>query len=806
MNRLVRPTQFNLQNTFFYTVFIFIALHVLKTTSAFSLDGGNLRITTHNGWRAFEVITQGDNPSGDGVNYSMPGIFDGAGAWQVDSSTIRVLVNHETGDASISEVNLNLDSIQSAISNTITNGNTGGIRFVDSARQAYDRWSSNGGSSWTNTASASNTSFSRFCSGQAYAPNTFGQNRGFVDQIYITGEEVSRGRLFALDSVNRDLYQLTNVTGNAPGGIGGMPADSWENNALIDTGETNHIALMLSPDGGTEQMKIYIGVKGLDQNGNTSNSFLARNGLAYGSWYFLSSGLPSLGNTNNGSFETTSSGALSSSKFEDIDTNPNNPVQVVLGDQNSGVFRFDYTLVFGSSFDANGSSFTLTKISNESGSTNSLDSPDNLEWTFAATLDSTFYPDGIIYINEDNSSGEVWRMLPNGGSKLRIGNTRVSGESTGIFDLSEFVGYEPGSILITNNQGSPASMTVMINPEATPASGSNPTPTPTPIAGTSASVNFESGLNGWTQSSEDSHDWTINSGTTPSNNTGPSSAIEGSNYAYLETSSAGGGAFNAGNNAILTSPKLQSDNYEVSFSYHMLGNAIGSIYVDAFVNEQWQEDIWSRSGAQGSSWLSTQVLTPELTTQVRIRAVAAGSWQGDIAIDDISIIVNNGPVPTPTPIPTPGGSVIISEDNFDGGFGNWNDGGNDAGLHTGNNVINGSASVNLQDNSGNASSMIQDFFNASSFSEIEITFTYKPVSMENGEDFFVEFQDASGSWVIVEDYVRGVDFNNNQIITSSVAVNNNQFNFSGNVRFRIRCDASANRDDVFIDDVTVVGF
>ena len=450
----------------------------VKTNHTHALDGKTLRITTHNGWRAFEVITQGDNPSGDGMNYSLPGLFDGAGAWQPQSTKVRVLVNHETGDASISEVNLNLNNLKTAISNTIANGNTGGIRFVESARQAYDRWSSNGGKSWIHTANTSNTRFSRFCSGQAYAPNTFGLNRGFIDHIYITGEEVSRGRLFALDSVNRDLYQLSRVTGNAPSGIGGMPADSWENNALIDTGETNHIALMLSPDGGTQQMKIYIGVKGLDQKGNTSNSFLARNGLAYGSWYFLNSGLPSLGNTNSGSFSTTSSGALSSSKFEDIDTNPNNPLQVVLGDQNSGVFRFHYTFAFNSSFDMSNSSFTLTKISNESGGNNRLDNPDNLEWTLSTALNGAFYPDGFVYINEDNRSGEIWQMHPNGSRKIRIGNTIVSGESTGIFDFSEFVDYAPGSILITNNQGSPASMTLLIHPNATSSTDSNPTLTP----------------------------------------------------------------------------------------------------------------------------------------------------------------------------------------------------------------------------------------------------------------------------------------------------------------------------------------
>ncbi|WKD49137.1 hypothetical protein [Microbulbifer spongiae] len=445
----------------------FLAAQILVASSASALDGGTLQVSTYNGWQAFEVITQGDNPSGDGFGHSMPGIFDGAGAFLLNSSTIRIQVNHETGDASISEVDVDVANLQTAIYNMINAGNTGGVSFVVAARQAYDRWSSNGGSSWTNTSSASNTSFSRFCSSQAYAPNTFGENRGFVDQLYITGEEVSSGRLFALDSANRDLYQLSGVVGSAPDGIGGMSYDSWENAALIDTGETQHVAIVLSPDGGSRDMKLYIGVKGLDVSGNVSNSVLARNGLAYGSWYYLNASYPSLGNTISGFFDTSASGALTSSKLEDIDTSPGSPTEVVLADQNSGVFNLNFSLVFNSGFDAASSSFTVTKISNESGSNGSLDSPDNIDWTAATTLNGVDYPDGIIFVNEDNSSGEIWQMNPNGSSKLRIGRTNVGAESTGIFDISELVGYAPGSILVSNNQGSPSSMTVMINPNAT---------------------------------------------------------------------------------------------------------------------------------------------------------------------------------------------------------------------------------------------------------------------------------------------------------------------------------------------------
>ena len=442
---------------------------------AMALDGGTLRVNPRNGWKAFEVISINDDPSGDGFTWSMPGTFDGLGAWLPDASTLRVQVNHEVSDATISEVNLDLASFQTAIANTISSG-TPGVTFVNSARQAYDRWSSNGGQTWINTSSPSTTNFNRFCSGQSYLPNTFGAGRGFVDNVYITGEEsfgnVNFDRLFALDLDNRDFYQLSDVAGSASGGIGGMPKDSWENAALLDTGETDHVALLLSPDGGTSAMKLYIGEKGLDPNGNASNDFLARNGLAYGSYYFLNDALPTTlgGTSTNGTFDTTIAGALVSSKLEDVDTSPSDPTRAVLGDQTSGLFTFDFSFDFGGgSFSAAGSSFSITKTQNDvSGTLGTFGDPDNVDWTAPTAMNGTNYPDGLIFVNEDNSNGEIWMNAPDGSDLTLIGDTAgITGstESSGILDISNLLGFNPGSILLTSNQGGNDSLTVLIHPQ-----------------------------------------------------------------------------------------------------------------------------------------------------------------------------------------------------------------------------------------------------------------------------------------------------------------------------------------------------
>ena len=55
------------------------------------------------------------------------------------------------------------------------------------------------------------------------------------------------------------------------------------NAALVDTGETAHVAILLSPDGGTRNLTMYVGQKGINASGAEASDFLSRNGLAFGS-------------------------------------------------------------------------------------------------------------------------------------------------------------------------------------------------------------------------------------------------------------------------------------------------------------------------------------------------------------------------------------------------------------------------------------------------------------------------------------------------------------------------------------------
>jgi hypothetical protein len=161
--------------------------------------------------------------------------------------------------------------------------------------------------------------------------------------------------------------------------------------------------------------------------------------------------------------------------MEDVDTSPSDPTKVVLGDQDSGTFTFDFKLVFsGGSFNTKASRFSITKLRNNEDGDGNLGDPDNVDWTDTTTLNGETFEDGLIFVNEDNSRGEIWVMEPDGSNPLVIGHSLPGkglgegAESTGVLDISTLVGYNPGSVVLSNNQGFfDSSLSVLINPNAT---------------------------------------------------------------------------------------------------------------------------------------------------------------------------------------------------------------------------------------------------------------------------------------------------------------------------------------------------
>jgi len=150
----------------------------------------------------------------------------------------------------------------------------------------------------------------------------------------------------------------------------------------------------------------------------------------------------------------------------------------------------------------------------------------------------------------------------------------------------------------------------------------------------------------------------------------------------------------------------------------------------------------------------------------------------------------------------------ITYDDFESGWGNYVDGGGDCALYTGGTYAwEGSNAAEIRDNSGVASSFYHgSSYDVSGFSDLEIEFYFVAVSMDNArEDFWLQYYDGS-SWLTVATWVRGTDFDNGVFYNTVVQLPAGSFNYPTNAQLRFMCDASGNRDWVYIDNVEFRGY
>ncbi|TQV84957.1 PKD domain-containing protein [Aliikangiella coralliicola] len=158
------------------------------------------------------------------------------------------------------------------------------------------------------------------------------------------------------------------------------------------------------------------------------------------------------------------------------------------------------------------------------------------------------------------------------------------------------------------------------------------------------SDNFETDLGSWSNNtSGDDYDWRRDSGGTPSSNTGPDNGSNNSTwYLYLETSN-GSGAYRDGDTAILESGNIIGTHRSFSFDYHMYGSNMGTLNVDVSVAGGNWSNVWALSGQQhGSHSSNYDTATIDLSNydgvlKLRFRAVAAGGYRGDMAIDNLRV-------------------------------------------------------------------------------------------------------------------------------------------------------------------------
>jgi hypothetical protein len=155
---------------------------------------------------------------------------------------------------------------------------------------------------------------------------------------------------------------------------------------------------------------------------------------------------------------------------------------------------------------------------------------------------------------------------------------------------------------------------------------------------------------------------------------------------------------------------------------------------------------------------------------------------------------------------SPVSSVQLSFSDFEAGLGIWTDGGGDCALYTGGTYSSGgAASIDIQDNSGVASSFYLTNgvdVHTPAYVQIDVEFEFIAVSMETGEDFWVQYFNGT-TWYTVGNYKSGTHFSNNVFYAANVSILESSYVFPTGMKIRFMCDASDNNDDVYIDNIRI---
>lgn len=197
-------------------------------------------------------------------------------------------------------------------------------------------------------------------------------------------------------------------------------------------------------------------------------------------------------------------------------------------------------------------------------------------------------------------------------------------------------GLAPGTygVTVTDANNCTATATVNIDTQVNCAATLNNFP---------YSNDLEGGLGIFDQeSSLDDTNWRRRSGSTPSQNTGPSAAHSGSYYRYIEASR---NRNSPGKVAILKTDRcldltvLNQPVFELY--YHLYGNQMGSLEIQVSLDNgaSWRT-AHIESGNQGDQWFKLTVdLLPWKTayTQLRIVGTTGSGGRSDMAIDDYYI-------------------------------------------------------------------------------------------------------------------------------------------------------------------------
>lgn len=146
--------------------------------------------------------------------------------------------------------------------------------------------------------------------------------------------------------------------------------------------------------------------------------------------------------------------------------------------------------------------------------------------------------------------------------------------------------------------------------------------------------------------------------------------------------------------------------------------------------------------------------------------------------------------------------VVINSEDFEVGYGIWNDAGADARRNSADAIYanSGIYCIRLRDNS-NTSFITSDALDLSDADEISVGLSFLPVSMDNQtEDFWLQIARDGVSFETMRDWNAGIDFQNGERVNEVVQIAGP---FTANTKIRLRLDASGDSDWVYVDDVVI---
>ncbi|MGB7249235.1 MAG: esterase-like activity of phytase family protein [Phormidesmis sp.] len=458
------------------------------------------------GYIVDSLVTIGDTTpaASEATGYLAPGIPDGLGAYALNDTTVRLLVNAELGSSA-------------GYSYTLANGTElAGARVsyfdIDKATRsvvdsglAYDTIINRQGEVVDEPTDLEFEGINRLCSAAYIEAQQFGEGRGLVDSLFFTGEETGGGSEFVIDPATNTLYAVP-----------WMGRAAWESVTELDTGTPDKVAFLVGDDREAAPLLMYVGEKDSSEGAD----LLARNGLSNGKLYtwvpeegadtptFLNAdgeeidadsapdpfGFNGTGNTQSGQWvemdyyrpdlasEDSATGydaqgfatqdqqdalALEAGSFqfsrpEDVATNPEDGTQAVLASTGRGdrfaIDNWGTTYQINVDFSESGDPLTaqldILYDGDDAGAGQfehpdfGLRSPDNLEWA----------DDGFIYLQEDRSTSND---VPTDGSipdpdEINSAFGGTSGEESSIWKLDPATGELTRVAQMNRGAGVPA--------------------------------------------------------------------------------------------------------------------------------------------------------------------------------------------------------------------------------------------------------------------------------------------------------------------------------------------------------------